>query len=175
MKKLTLILVVCLLLSSLNGCGLVGSIAGEVVNDVVGSTTKTFTVSGVTIEAPSNMEDVSGETGFEDFALALANNEVAIIGLKEQFVDFEGGAEMTLEDYTDLVILANSLDSTVSDRAGEDYQYFTFEAASEGMNFKYLGATFKGSDAFWFIQVYSLVSDFDEAAFLGYLDTLTLS
>lgn len=177
MKKLTLILILCLLVGSLNGCGIVGSIAGniagDVINDVMSDTTKTFTLDGVTLQGPSNLEDMSDEDEFQGFHFALANDEVAIIGLKESFVDFGNIGQMILADYTQLILEANEFDVTVNE--GDGYQYFIYEGSNEGMDFKYLGATFQGSDAFWFIQVYSLASDFDETTFLSYLDTVELT
>ena len=178
MKKLSLILALCLLVSSLTGCGLIGSVIGNVADDVVGDmlsdTTKTFSTSELSIEVPVTMSDVSAQAEFKGFDMAVANDKVAIIAIKESRADFDGGADMTVEQYTDLVLQANQLDSKAVARENEDYLYFTFDASSEGMNFRYLGATFAADDCFWFVQVYSLVSDFDKTAFLGYLDTLVI-
>ena len=178
MKKISLILALCLLVSSLSGCGLIGSVignvAGDVVSDVLADTTKTFSNNELSIDIPVTMSDVSSQTEFKGFDLALANDKVAIIAIKESRSDFETGATMTVETYTDLVLQANQLDKRPVAREGKDYLYFTFDATSEGMNFRYLGATFAADDCFWFVQVYSLVSDFDQSAFLGYLDTLVI-
>ena len=177
MKKVALILTVCLILGCFSGCSLVGNlignVAGDVVNDVMSSKTKSFTNKYFTFEGPSNMSDSSSQKEFQNFDIAYSNKDIGFIGIREARSDFSNGDTMTLEEYTQLIMQANNMDKTVQSREGkEPYQYFTYEATSEGLNFKYLGCTFETDDAFWFIQIYSLVSDFEQDTFLGYADTV---
>ena len=159
MKKLTaLVLCVLLAVSLLTGC-----FGG----------TKEYTCQELTMSVPSTMKDVSSQSDFSDFTFALDSSKIAIFGLKEKFSDFDG-QEMTLDDYADAVMAANGTQGLAITRSTADYIYFTYESDTSEGTYKYVAGCFKGSDAFWLVQVAALQTDFELETFLGYLDTVKL-
>ena len=137
--------------------------------------TKEFTCQDLTISVPSNMKDVSGESEYSRFTFTLLSGKMGAAGIRESFADLgNNAAAMTTMDYANAVIKANNYTSMAVTRTEKDYVYFTYEATSEGINFKYVAGCFKGEDAFWLVQLYTPAEDFNLNELVLILDTVKL-
>lgn len=165
MKKIKTLILFVLVISILTGCSALSKITGDDL--------KTFDLDKLTIEAPKTLSDQSGNSDFEGFDFALADMEIAIIGLFEDPSILEDGDSLTLEEYADMIVYYNELDSEVMTRADEDYLYIVYDATVEDIVFKYLGGMYKTEEGFWFIQIYSEADSFDQETFLSYLDSVS--
>ena len=85
-----------------------------------------------------------------------------VVMLKEEFTLFEeaGYEDMTLSEYADLVIQANSLSAERKEEEG--LTCFTYEKEQNGKNFEYYATVFKGPDAYWLIQFACETKNFDD-------------
>ena len=160
MKKLVLVITSLVLMAAV----LAGCFGG----------TEAFTFQDLTMDVPKGLNDVSGESDYKDFDFALINAKLCIVGMEEAFSTLENGENMTTMDYANAVINANSISSIAVTRSDDRYVYFTYEASTSGISFKYLAGCFKGQDGFWLVQIYAPVADFELETFLGYLDTVQL-
>lgn len=159
MKKVITILAVLLLVTaSLTGCF---------------SGTKEYTCQDLTMTVPSNMRDVTGGEAWSSYTFTLDSKDVAIFALKEPYTDFE--ADITLEEYADLVIQANDLDTMDIQRSTGDYRYFEYTANLEDGDYRYLTAVYRGKDGFWFVQIAAPILKYDQTTFFGYLDSVKFS
>ena len=139
-----------------------------------GTKDKNFSSNGLTMQLPGNYKPLSSEDS-AGYTFAMGSNKSIIMGLKEEKSVFEAyGVSLTLEDYTDLVILNNGIDVTVTYDSG--IPTFTFISNVDGTNFKYVAATFEGTDAFWLLQFACEESNFDSMyeRFIQYLTTVTV-
>ena len=161
MKKVLLIITALLLTAAM----LTGCFAG----------TKEYTCQDMTMTVPSNMKDVSDQSDFSSFTFALDSTKIAIFGIKEKFSGFEDGENTTLEEYADIVLSANNLDTYAIERSGGAYMYFRFESDTDDGTYKYLAGVYKGTDAFWLIQIAALTTNYDETAFFEYLDSVSFA
>lgn len=165
MKKTIRIVALLLAMALLTGCTLLPS----------KDSTKSYTCRDLTIEIPSKMKDVSGQEDFSGFTFALDSNEIAIFGLNETFAEYPDLEEYTTKDYADLLIQFYGVNSTVQERSGKDYHYLVYTADTELGEFTYMAGIFRNSNGFWMIQVCSLTTNYDQEAFLSYLDSVVLN
>lgn len=113
------------------------------------SAEKTFTNKGLSI----TLNESFAEYDHINFTVAYSSAKVAVFALKEEFTLFEGtdyGADTTLDEYANLVIVGNSLEAEISHE--NDLTSFTYEAMANGDNFTYFATVHKTGDAFWLIQ-----------------------
>ena len=140
-----------------------------------GTKDKNFSSNGLTMKLPGSYKSLSKEDA-AGYTFGMGNDESIIMGLKEEksvFVETYG-VSPTLEGYTDLVILNNGIDVTVVYESG--IPTFTFISNVDGINYKYIAATFEGKDAFWLLQFSCEESKFAEMyeSFILYLTTVTV-
>ena len=157
MKKMIRLLALLLALALLTGCG---------------ASAKTFTCKELSIEIPSYMRDVSGQSEFSAFTFALDSSKIAVFGLNETFADYPVLEEYNTQDYAELVISSHGLSGTVSQRG--NYHYIVYAAETEAGEYTYVAGIFRNDNGFWMVQVCSLTENYNEEAFLGYLDTVTV-
>ena len=137
-----------------------------------GEKDQTFSNNGLIMNMPANYERITGQD-VSGFTFAMGNNKSICVGLKEDKATFEAyGYNLTLDEYTDLVIQANGLSTSVKYEGG--IPTFTFVSVVDGQNFKYLAATFEARDAFWLIQFACNESKFDSMydTFVNYMATV---
>ena len=165
MKKIAGILVLVMVLMMLAGCGSKDENTGV-------AKTETYTCRDLTMTVPAGMADLSGRVSFEAFTFTLDSADLAIFGLHDSFADFPEVEAYTLEEYTELVIQGNGLDSVPATREGKDYIYFTYTYQADGAEHKYLTGLFRSSEGFWMVQITAPADAYDEAACFGYLDSV---
>ena len=160
MKKMIRIVSLLLALVLLTACG--------------GASTKSYTCRELTMEVPSSMRDVSGQSDFSTFTFALDSKKLAIFGLNETFAEYPVLEEYTTKDYADLVIELYSVNGTAAQRAGKNYHYIIYTAQTSQGEFTYMAGIFKNSTGFWMIQIAAPTADYNQEAFFSYMDTVNI-
>ncbi len=150
MKKISkycLLLFCAVLVAGCCSCGLTGK-AKE----------KDFSKAGATI----TLTDAFTEQSLVTQTAYYVSLKSIVTTLKEDFSSFQGTEyeNMTLNQYANLVLTANSLTAAVAEEDG--LLYFTYEKSTNGKEFKYYATVFKGPDAYWLIQFACEVNDFDD-------------
>jgi hypothetical protein len=146
MKKIALLMAVLMLTLSLASCGLMGE--------------KTFTKDGISITVKGFFTEQNGLN--EDYNLILISPDAGVMILKETFDSFASVAldtNMSVKDYAKIVMTSNVLEGEPTEEDG--LTYFTYTAESEGQEFTYIGFCFRGSDAYWLVQMYSPSDKFE--------------
>lgn len=160
MKKFARILVLVLVVVMLTACG---------------ESTKTFTCNDLTITVPSKMLDVSSNSDFAGYTFTLDSSKIAIFGIQETYADYDVLKDYDLKSYTDLCIQANGLDCLAVQRATADYYYFEYTANNPDGTYRYMTGCFQSDAGFWIVQVCALATEYDQEAFLSYLDSVSFS
>lgn len=146
--RLGLILCCAVLLLGLCSCSTVLSEPEE----------KQFSKEGATITLTDEFteKDLVSQTAYYE------SMDSIVVMLKEEFTLFEeaGYEDMTLSEYADLVIQANSLSAERKEEEG--LTCFTYEKEQNGKNFEYYATVFKGPDAYWLIQFACETKNFDD-------------
>ena len=75
----------------------------------------------------------------------------AVYALKEDFSNVILSNLNSLDEYAELVILANMLEDCEIEHK-DDLTYFQYEKTVNGKDFSYLAFVYEGSDAYWLIQ-----------------------
>jgi hypothetical protein len=146
MKKIALVLAALLLVLSLASCGLMGE--------------KTFTVDNLSITVKGFFTEQNGLN--EDFDLILISPNAGVMILKETFTELSDAdldTDMSVKEYASIVMEGNQITGTPTEEDG--LTYFTYTAESEGQEFTYIGFCFRGSDAYWLVQMYSPSDKFE--------------
>lgn len=157
--KRNLLKIICLVLASailLCGCG--------------GATEQTITSNGMSMTISGSMKDITKDSGY---TFAYASSNEAVIGLYEAKAEFEAyGLDPTLEEYCDLVIQGNGMETEATKNG--DLLTFTFDSVVDGEDYSYLAAVYEGAEGFWLIQCGSKSADFDKHynSFLTYLNSV---
>ena len=122
---------------------------------------KNFSSNGMTIA----LTDEFTEVDVVNFTAAYESENVFVFALKEAFTLFDGFGDNTIEQYTDLVIESNSLDSvqTKTDDGLTLFEY-TYTLPETNDVYKYFAYTYKANDAFWLIQFAVLNESAEEYA-----------
>lgn len=122
---------------------------------------KNFSSNGMTIA----LTDEFTEVDVVNFTAAYESENVFVFALKEAFTLFDGFGDNSIEQYTDLVIESNSLDSvqTKTDDGLTLFEY-TYTLPDTNDVYKYFAYTYKANDAFWLIQFAVLNESADEYA-----------
>ena len=115
---------------------------------------KTLTFSDLYLTLPGDFIDLSAEGIDADADFIYGRKTLIVKGAAEEKAKLQ---EMTLEQYTALVISGNKLEATPV-AYGKGYQ-FTYEKAVGGEMYTYVTATFEGKTNFWLFQFYGPSQD----------------
>lgn len=150
-KKIAALALSLVLILSLGACG-------------GGSGLKTYDMGGgFSIDMDSGME----ESTVEGYTYFYHSNTCAALVLKEDFSMFTAaGVDLTtfsLEDYADMVCLANDLDGSFKKDSNGNL-VTTYSMDVNGQEFYYYVTVREGSDAYWLINFYCMNSQQDKYA-----------
>lgn len=118
---------------------------------------QSLTCADLQLTLPGDFINLSAEAYAQDADFLYGRNTLIFKGMAEKKADFK---DMTLEDYTALVLSGNELSCTPKP-FGNGY-IFTYEALVSGMNYTYTTATFAGETNFWILQFYCPSEDCQE-------------
>ena len=160
-KTMSALLAVLLLVSAVTGCK-----AKE----------KTYEEDGfsITMSEGFTKKDLASVTYYYESTDAL------LTVLKEEFTLLESVGitkDSTLDEYIAAVEANNQTEfSAAKDGSNGNYKYFTYTNTANGKDFFYLGAIFKGSDAFWMCTFACELSKQDkfESQFLSWADSIVI-
>ena len=117
---------------------------------------KTFSSHGMTITLTDEFEVLDKE----GFTASFDSKKAGVFALKEEFSLFEGFGDNTVEEYAEMVIWVNGLDSvevrTDNGLTGFEYDYTHPEIDATLHWFSYV---YKTNDAFWLVQFSMLDED----------------
>ena len=146
MKKIAILLAALMLTLSLASCGLMGP--------------KTFTVDDLSITVEGFFTEQNGLN--EAYDLILISPEAGVMVLKETFTEIAEAdldSNMSVKEYAKIVMNGNSLEGTPVEEDG--MTYFTYTAEADGTEFTYMGFCFRGTDAYWLVQIYCPTKDYE--------------
>ncbi len=146
MKKIAILLAALMLTLSLASCGLMGP--------------KTFTVDDLSITVEGFFTEQNGLN--EAYDLILISPEAGVMVLKETFTEIAEAdldSNMSVKEYAKIVMNGNSLEGTPVEEDG--MTYFTYTAEADGTEFTYMGFCFRGTDAYWLVQIYCSTEDYE--------------
>ena len=109
----------------------------------------TLTFSDLQLTLPGDFMDLAGEGIDADADFIYGRKTLIVTGAAE---DKSLLQEMTLENYTSLVISGNALE-TIPTALGKGYT-FTYTREVGGEEYTYITATYEGSANFWLFQFY---------------------
>lgn len=146
MKKIIVFLLALCTLLSVSSCSLFEPEA------------KTFQVMEMSI----TLNDQFYEQDFLGFTAAFSSTDMAVYVTREAKTDFEGTEyeEMTLDEYTRLVMQVNKNDGDFSYRG--KYNYFTYEDEVSSQEWSFYSMMFKSSEAYWLVSFGVLKSNHDK-------------
>ncbi len=146
-------------LSVIVTAAIVGGIFGFLASwDFTPATAKAFSDNGMNITLTSEFKKAQ----YEGFTHCYDSQHVAVFTLKEEFSLMEGLEDYTLEEYGDLVLMANGLDSSLNHIDGLiefEYEYADIQTND---TYKYFAFVYKSNDAFWLVQFATLIEDSEE-------------
>ncbi|MCH5197784.1 MAG: hypothetical protein J1E34_02655 [Oscillospiraceae bacterium] len=151
--------------------GLIILIAAIIVGAVIGYTIssglfssktpqpKTFSSDGISI----TLTDEFRKSNLGNFTVTFDSKDVAVFALEESFSLVEGFEEYTLEQYADLVIEANGLDSSeIKTSDGLTYFEYEFTNTQTKETYRYFSFVYKTNDAFWMVQFATIDENAEE-------------
>ena len=144
---------------------IVAAIIGFVIGLAVGlasifrSEPMTFSKEGMSITVT---DDFTVDDSIDRYTLTLASADVAIFALREEFELFGAPGTYTLEEYGELVIDANGLDTTLRESDGLLGFEHEFRNTELDETFKYFSYVYESDDSFWIIQFAVSADDFAE-------------
>ncbi len=173
MKKIICVLMAALtLLGLLTGCDMLWEMAG--------SATRTYSAEGLSLELPANMMDLKGED-FEDYDMVYANDKFGVFLLKEPREDFaDYDPNLDVQGYAELMTEASrevSDAEPVLSQSAAGNPIITYEATVDGETFGYYTVMLANDEAFFSLQFYCGKDKFQGllADFEAYEATITLN
>lgn len=142
--------------------GIAGAIGGYAITSLLlfntPASAKTFSSDGVNI----TLTEAFQETDVEGFTVTYGSRDVAVFIIKEPFTLLDSFEDYSLEQYADLVIQSNNLD-TSQEKTNDGLITFEFNSVnpSTNENYHYFAYVFKSDDAFWLIQFSTLSENVD--------------
>ena len=115
---------------------------------------KVLQYADLQLTLPGDFMDLSNEGIGADADFIYGRKTLIVTGAAEDKSKLQ---EMTLEEYTALVISGNKLDATPI-AYGKGYQ-FAYETAVGDEVYRYVTATFEGENNFWLFQFYCPLAD----------------
>ncbi len=109
------------------------------------STEKVFAKAGFTITLTEGFQERTDIS----FTNIYESQEIGIYTIKEELSYFEG-LDFTLEDYAELIMEVNEIDSRVETHEG--LTAFLYDSEERGKKYQWVAVVYQGSDAYWFVQ-----------------------
>ena len=130
------------------GAAILGGLIGFLTNyePPAGNDPKTFTDEGMSIVLTEGFKS----TSVDGYNFAFESRDAVVFGLKEPFTLMEGFENYTIEEYGQLIIDNNELDSGLQTKDGTTYLTYTGDV--DGTQYHYTAYLYKAGDAFWMIQ-----------------------
>ena len=146
MKKITVLALSLVLLLSAAGCSR---------SSFNNAKDKTFSKDSISIVLTTAFAEKE-----QDIYTAVYDSVRAAVYIqKEEFELAEGFSDLSLQEYAQLVIDNNGIDSEISGIDG--LTYFVYERESEGKTGKTRACVYKSDDAFWLIHFACDIKDYD--------------
>ena len=143
---------------------LVGGVIGIIISNFIDNeppSPKTFQAEGMSITLTDEFEEV----GVESHTIAYGSSKVAVLVLKEPFSLADGFENLTLEEYSDLIMTANNFTNIeITTQNGVPHFVYVSENPNNKSTYKYFSYLYKTDDAFWMIQFAVLVENEEECA-----------
>lgn len=149
-RRAALVLILAMLLS-LTGCSAVS---------VEQDKTELFVSSGMEMVLPAYFE----EHDVDGYTVCYASPTATVFALREDFSLAEGVEAMTVQEYAELVYLANAAKSpsAITEEEGFPLMEYTYRVETSGKDYVYLSAMYKANDAFWTVQFVCAEADYEE-------------
>lgn len=130
-------------------------LAGCAKNPMLG----TISHDDLTLTLPIDFLNLSNENYAQNADFLYGYDSLIVMGMMEKKADLQ---EMTLKEYTDLVITGNQL--TCTPEADSGSYRFTYEMPVGDTVYTYEVAIFQGSTHFWIVQCYCPKGDYAKHA-----------
>lgn len=118
--------------------------------DLLGAKEQVFSKEGLTLTLTSRFK----EADYEDYTVSYESPTVLVLALREAKSDFIND-QMNLDEYGELLIEANDLDSSLEHRDGLTCLTYTYTDDSSDETFTYFTAIYEGDEDFWVVQFVS--------------------
>ena len=120
---------------------------------------KTFSSHGMTVTLTNQFR----ETELENYTVCYDSADVAVLAIEEKFSIAEGFEDYSLEEYGELVLIANN-QTELELQTADGLTWFTYEATNPETNetFRYYSYVYKADDAFWLVQFTALTKNVDK-------------
>ena len=155
-KKGIIVLCVALIVGFLIGFFVFSGIIYNVISSFKASP-KEFSNYGMTVTLTNEFSAQE----YERFTTSYVSQKAIMLSLKEEFYLMEGFENYTLEQYANLVIKNNGIDSSEL-KENDGLTWFEYEAENEKEKYKYFAFVYKTNDAFWIVQFATKVEDSNE-------------
>lgn len=114
-----------------------------------------FTCDELSVTLPGEFRQVE----LEGYDFTFESNYAAILMLKESFVEDEGFASYSLEDYRQLLLEVNELtDATLGNDGGYPYFEYDYTDAESGNQWHHVCYVYRSGEAFWMVD-YALLGE----------------
>lgn len=104
--------------------------------------------SGIKMKLTDSFE----ETELDGFTFAYASEDVVVFGVNESFSLMDGFEKYSPEEYGELVIENNGVDSELQNENGVTFFEYEFYNSEADVNYCYLVAVYKSYDSFWTVN-----------------------
>lgn len=155
--------------------GIVGFAVGFAENLDLGSKKepREFNCQGMTITLTEAFE----ETEPGNYTACYESKNTMVFALKEEFTIADGFEDYTLEEYGQLVMMANGMEDELNTTDGVMWFTYTYDSPEHDQDFYYFATVHKGNDAFWLIQFATTESLAEQymPQFLEWAKTVTFS
>ena len=130
------------------GAAILGGLIGFLSNyePPASNEPKTFRDEGMSIVLTEGFKT----TSVDGYNFAFEARDAIVFGLKEPFTLMEGFENYTVEEYGQLIIDNNEMDSQLQTKDG--ITYLTYTGDVDGTQYHYTAYLYKAGDAFWMIQ-----------------------
>ena len=156
MRKGVLILIIAAIVGAIIGYSFTSGLFSNKAPDI-----KTFSSNGMSI----TLTDEFKEDDVKNFTVSYESKNMAVVALKEAFTLMDGFEDYTLEQYANLVIKANNLDSAkIKNVEGLTHFEYDFTNPETQKTYRYFSYVYKTNDAFWLIQFATLNENADDYA-----------
>lgn len=143
-KKFFVYIAICFIIGIVGGVFLANDSA-DYAKD--GKPTEFVDDSGVKI----TLTDAFIDTNISGFNFTYGCDDVAVLGFADEFIVMDGLEDYTIDEYGELSIANNNLNSEVKKENGVIYYEYDSYVAEDAVTYCYLSAMYKAEEAFWTI------------------------